>query len=124
MRPKNRSVCVHKFHTFPYKYIYTQVNELTERVSKAEQQTEKEKVQLGLLMDTHENLTAELQNTKQTLAKVTEERDEAREIIIQLREHYKTLSRKLSENIEFKEITTQRNEGTVQVQKRIRLSER
>ena len=74
------------------------MNELTERVSKAEQQTEKEKVQLRLLMETHENLKAELQNTKKTLSQVTEERDEARRIIIQ------------------------RNEGTVQ--KRIRLSER
>jgi len=100
------------------------VNELTERVSKAEQQTEKEKVQLRLLVETHENLKAELQNTKKTLSQVTEERDEARKIIIQLREHNKTHSLKLSENIEFKEITTQRNEGTVQVQKRIRLSER
>ena len=100
------------------------MNELTERVSKAEQQTEKEKVQLRLLVETHENLKAELQNTKKTLSQVTEERDEARRIIIQLREHNNTHSLKLSENIEFKEITTQRNEGTVQVQKRIRLSER
>ena len=98
------------------------MNELTERVSKAEQQTEKEKVQLRLLMKTHENLKAKLQNTKKTLSQVTEERDEARSIIIQLRKHNKTHSLKLSENIEFKEITTQRNEGTVQ--KRIRLSER
>ena len=98
------------------------MNELTERVSKAEQQTEKEKVQLRLLMKTHENLKAKLQNTKKTLSQVTEERDEARRIIIQLREHNKTHSLKLSENFEFKEITTQRNEGTVQ--KRIRLSER
>ena len=100
------------------------MNELTERVSKAEQQTEKEKVQLRLLMETHENLKAELQNTKKTLSQITKERDEARRIIIQLREHNKTHRLKSSENIEFKEITTQRNEGTVQVQKRIRLSER
>ena len=121
MRPKNRSVCVHKFHTFSNKFIYTQVHELAEQVSKAEQQTEKEKERLRFLINDHENLKAELQNTKKTLTQVTEERDEAREIIIQLRENNKILRHMLSENIAFKEMTIQRNEGTVQ--KRMRLSE-
>ena len=97
------------------------MNELTERVSEAEQQTEKEQLRLRLLIDTHANLKAELQNTKTTLSQVIKERDEAREIIIQLRKHNKTLSRKISENIKFKEMTIQRNEG--RAKKRMRLSE-
>ena len=84
--------------------------------------TDLAKVLIPLLIENHENLKVELRDTKKTLARVTEERDEARQIIIHLREHNKTLSHILSENIKFKEMTIQRNEGTVQ--KRMRLSDR
>jgi hypothetical protein len=67
----------------------------------------------------HENLKVELQNTKKTLTQVTGERDEAREIIIQLRENNKILRHMLSENIAFKEMAIQRNEGTVQKKMRL-----
>lgn len=67
----------------------------------------------------HENLKVELQNTKKTLTQVTGERDEAREIIIQLRENNKILRHMLSENITFKEMAIQRNEGTVQKKMRL-----
>ena len=99
------------------------MNELTERVSKAEQQKEMEKSRLRFLIENHENLKVELRNTEKKLARVTEERDEARNTIIHLREYIKTLSHMLSsQNVRLKDMTIQRNEGTTQ--KRMRLSDR
>ena len=98
------------------------MDQLTERVLKANQEMEAEKERSRFLIDTQNKLKVELENTKRTLAQVILDRDEARETIRYLRECNNELRRHaLSENAKFRKKTVQRNEETVQ--KRTRLSE-
>ena len=100
----------------------SQLDQLTERVLKANQEMETEKQRSRFLIDTQNKLKVELESTKRTLAQVILDRDEARETIRYLRERNNELLRHvLSENAKFRKKTVQRNEGTVQ--KRTRLSE-
>ena len=98
------------------------MDQLTERVLKAKQEMKTEKERSRLLIDAHNKLKVELENTKKALARVILERDEARETITSLRQYNKEFLRHvLSENDKFRKNTLQRNEGTVQ--KRTRLSD-
>ena len=100
----------------------SQLDQLTERVLKANQEMETEKERSRFLIDTQNKLKVQLENTKRTLAQVILDRDEARETIRYLRERNNELLRHvLSENAKFRKKTVQLNEGTVQ--KRTRLSE-
>ena len=98
------------------------MDQLTERVLKANQEIEAEKERSRFLIDTQNKLKVELENTKRILAQVILDRDEARETIRHLRECNNELRRLvLSETIKFRRETVQRNEGTTQ--KRTRLSD-
>ena len=98
------------------------MDQLTERVLKANQEIETEKERSRFLIDNQNELKLELENTKRRLAQVILDRDEARETIRHLRECNNELRRLvLSETIKFRKKTVQRNEGTAQ--KRTRLSE-
>ena len=98
------------------------MDQLTERVLKANQEMEAEKEQSRFLIDTQNKLKVQLENTKRTLAQVILDRDEARKTIRHLRECNNELRRHLSsQNVKFRRKTVQRNEETVQ--KRTRLSE-
>ena len=98
------------------------MDQLTERVLKANQEIETERERSRFLIDNQNELKLELENTKRILAQVILDRDEARETIRHLRECNNELRRLvLSETIKFRKKTAQRNEGTAQ--KRTRLSE-
>ena len=98
------------------------MDQLTERVLKANQEIETEKERSRFLIDNQNELKLELENTKRRLAQVILDRDEARETIRHLRECNNDLRRLvLSETIKFRKETVQRNEGTTQ--KRTRLSD-
>ena len=98
------------------------MDQLTERVLKANQEIETERERSRFLIDNQNELKLELENTKRILAQVILDRDEARETIRHLRECNNALRRLvLSETIKFRKKTAQRNEGTAQ--KRTRLSE-
>ena len=98
------------------------MDQLAERVLKANQGIEAEKERSRYLIDIQNKLKAELENTKRTLTQAILDRDEARETIRYLREWNNELRRHLlSQNVEFRTKTVQRNEETVQ--KRTRLSE-
>ena len=98
------------------------MDQLTERVLKANQEIEAEKERSRFLIDTQNKLKVELENTKRILAQVILDRDEARETIRHLRECNNELRRLvLSETIKFRRETVERNEGTTQ--KRTRLSD-
>ena len=98
------------------------MDQLTERVLKANQEIETEKERSRFLIDNQNELKLELENTKRILAQVILDRDEARETIRHLRECNNELRRLvLSETIKFRKETVQRNEGTTQ--KRTRLSD-
>ena len=98
------------------------MDQLTERVLKANQEIETERERSRFLIDNQNELKLELENTKRRLAQVILDRDEARETIRHLRECNNELRRLvLSETIKFRKETVQRNEGTTQ--KRTRLSD-
>ena len=98
------------------------MDQLTERVLKANQEIETERERSRFLIDNQNELKLELDNTKRILAQVILDRDEARETIRHLRECNNELRRLvLSETIKFRKETVQRNEGTTQ--KRTRLSD-
>ena len=98
------------------------MDQLTERVLKANQEIETERERSRFLIDNQNELKLELENTKRILAQVILDRDEARETIRHLRECNNELRRLvLSETIKFRKETVQRNEGTTQ--KRTRLSD-
>ena len=98
------------------------MDQLTERVLKANQEIETEKERSRFLIDTQNKLKVELENTKRTLTQAILDRDEAMETIKYLREWNNELRRHvLLQNVEFRRKTVQRNEETVQ--KRTRLSE-
>ena len=98
------------------------MDQLTERVLKANQEIETERERSRFLIDNQNELKLELENTKRRLAQVILDRDEARETIRHLRECNNDLRRLvLSETIKFRKETVQRNEGTTQ--KRTRLSD-
>ena len=95
------------------------MDQLTERVLKANQEIETERERSRFLIDNQNELKLELENTKRILAQVILDRDEARETIRHLRECNNELRRLVS--IKFRKETVQRNEGTTQ--KRTRLSD-
>ena len=98
------------------------MDQLTERVLKANQEIETERERSRFLIDNQNELKLELDNTKRILAQVILDRDEARETIRHLRECNNELRRLvLSETIKFRKETVQRNEGTTQ--NRTRLSD-
>ena len=98
------------------------MDQLTERVLKANQEIETERERSRFLIDNQNELKLELDNTKRILAQVILDRDEARETIRHLRECNNELRRLvLSETIKFRKETVQRNEGATQ--NRTRLSD-
>ena len=98
------------------------MDQLAERVLKANQEIEAEKERSRCLIDIQNKLKAELENTKRTLTQAILDRDEAMETIRVLRKYNNELRRQmLLQNVEFRRKTVQRNEETVQ--KRTRLSE-
>ena len=96
------------------------MDQLTERVLKANQEIETERERSRFLIDNQNELKLELENTKRILAQVILDRDEARETIRHLRECNNELRRLvLSETIKFRKETVQRNEGTTQNRTRL-----